>query len=309
MATWNDLVEQFNATPEDQKSNWLVGGFTQALQQVGREVGGRNVILYGSAFLQKQNVPGAAISITHEDINGFMATVNGLDRAKGLTLILHTPGGVTNATETIVSYLRQCFTSLEVIVPAFAMSAGTMISLASSHIIMAKHGQLGPIDPQMPLPGGATQSARAIVEQFDKAKAEISANPIAAHAWAPVTSSLGPALLQEASNALAYSEEIVANWLTDYMFANETDAKARGQRVAQHFNDASRHKSHGRRIGVKEAEEQGLSVAKLEDSQPLQEAVLDAYHRMTIMFEQTMMTKIIWSSEGKSWMKNWAGVS
>lgn len=50
-------------------------------------------------------------------------------------------------------------------------------------------------------------------------------------------------------------------------------------------------------------------MAKLEDSQPLQEAVLDANHRMTIMFEQTMMTKIIWSSEGKSWMKNWAGVS
>lgn len=309
MATWNDLVTQFSATPDNQKENWLVHGFTQALQNVGREVGGRNVIFYGSAFLQKQNVPGAAISITHEDINGFMATVNGLDRSKGLTLILHTPGGVTNATETIVSYLRQCFTSMEVIVPAFAMSAGTMISLASSHIIMAKHGQLGPIDPQMPLPGGATQSARAIVEQFDKAKAEISANPMAAHAWAPVTSSLGPALLQEASNALAYSEEIVANWLTAYMFYGETDAKARGKRVAQHFNDASRHKSHGRRIGVKEAEEQGLSVAKLEDSQPLQEAVLDAYHRMTIMFEQTMMTKIIWSSEGKSWMKNWAGVS
>jgi ATP-dependent protease ClpP protease subunit len=309
MATWNDLVAEFNATPDPLREQWLVDGFTSALGNIGHELGGRNIIYYGSAFLQKQNVPGAAISITHEDINGFMATVNGLDRSKGLTLILHTPGGVTNATETIVSYLRQCFTSLEVIVPAFAMSAGTMISLASSRIIMAKHGQLGPIDPQMPLAGGATQSARAIVEQFDQAKAEISANPMAAHAWAPVTSSLGPALLQEASNALAYSEEIVANWLTEYMFEGHPNAQVRGQEVAHHFNDASRHKSHGRRIGVKEAEEQGLTVAKLEDSQPLQEAVLDAYHRMTIIFEQTMMTKIIWSSEGKSWMKNWTGVN
>jgi len=309
VATWNDLVGQFSATPDHLKQDWLVNGFTGALQAISREQDHRNVIYYGSAFLQKQNVPGAAISITHEDINGFMATVNGLDRAKGLTLILHTPGGVTNATETIVSYLRQCFTSIEVIVPAFAMSAGTMISLASSRIIMPKHGQLGPIDPQMPLAGGATQSARAIVEQFDQAKAEIAANPVAAHAWAPVTSSLGPALLQEASNALEYSEEIVANWLTNYMFAGDSDADAKGRRVAHHFNDASRHKSHGRRIGAKEAEEQGLTVTRLEESQTLQEAVLDAYHRMTIMFEQTMMTKIIWSSEGKTWMKNWAGVS
>lgn len=309
MATWNDLVTDFGATPDEDKYDWLTNGFTSALKSVSQQQGDRNVIFYGSAFLQKQNVPGAAISITYEDINGFMATVNGLDRSKGLTLILHTPGGVTNATETIVSYLRQCFESLEVIVPAFAMSAGTMISLASSRIVMAKHGQLGPIDPQMPLPGGATQSARAIVEQFDQAKAEISANPLAAHAWAPVTSSLGPALLQEASNALAYSEEIVANWLTEYMFKGDPDALSKGQRVAHHFNDASRHKSHGRRIGYKEAEEQGLNVSLLEDSQTLQEAVLDAYHRMTIMFEQTMMTKILWSSQGKTWIKNWAGVS
>lgn len=309
MATWNDLVADYSALADGQKQSWLVDGFTGALQDVSKQRGGRNVICYGSAFLQKQNVPGSSVSITHEDINGFMATVNGLDRSKGLTLILHTPGGVTNATETIVSYLRQCFDDFEVIVPAFAMSAGTMISLASSHIVMAKHGQLGPIDPQMPLPGGVTQSARAIVEQFDQAKAEISANPIAAHAWAPVTSSLGPALLQEASNALAYSEEIVANWLGDCMFKGLPDAKAKGESVAQHFNDASRHKSHGRRIGFKEAEDQGLSVSRLEDSQPLQEAVLDAYHRMTIIFEQTIMTKIIWSSEGNTWMKNWAGVT
>lgn len=73
--------------------------------------------------------------------------------------------------------------------------------------------QLGPIDPQMPMPGGRSYSARAIVDQFDQAKAEITADPVVAHAWAPVLASLGPALVKEASNNLEYSEKMVANWL------------------------------------------------------------------------------------------------
>lgn len=65
----------------------------------------------------------------------------------------------------------------------------------------------------MPMPGGRSYSARAIVDQFDQAKAEITADPVVAHAWAPVLASLGPALVKEASNNLEYSEKMVANWL------------------------------------------------------------------------------------------------
>lgn len=58
-----------------------------------------------------------------------MSVMFGMDWNKGLTLVLHTPGGVTNAAETLVAYLRSKFNYIEVIVPTFAMSAGTMISL------------------------------------------------------------------------------------------------------------------------------------------------------------------------------------
>lgn len=263
--------------------------------------------MYASGFLQKQNVPSSHISITHEDVNGFMGAVHGVDRKKGLTLIMHSPGGVTNATESIVSYLRQVFDSVEVIIPAFAMSAGTMISLASDKITVAKHGQLGPIDPQMPMPGGRMAPARSIVEQFNTAKSEILANPMMAHAWAPINSQLGPALLQEAENALAYSEEIVANWLAKYMLSDEAESTEMGKSVARYFNDASVHKSHGRRIGYVEAQSQGLKIERLEDDEILQEKVLTAYHRMTICFEQTNVTKFIWSSSGNTWIKSWVG--
>ncbi len=146
-----------------------------------------------------------------------MSVIHGMDYSKGLTLIMHTPGGVTNATETIVSYLRSKFSYIEVIVPTFAMSAGTMISLAADKIIMGRQSQLGPIDPQMPA-GGRIVSAIAILDQFERAKKEISEDREQAHLWAPILPSLGPALLQEAQNAIDYSEQIVTDWLEKYMF-------------------------------------------------------------------------------------------
>ncbi|MBT8162778.1 SDH family Clp fold serine proteinase [Arthrobacter terricola] len=285
----------------------MIDGFTRSLQHVAALKGDRNVIFYGSAFLQKMQVPQEFLIITHEDINGFMSTISGFDRSKGLTLILHTPGGVTNAAESIVAYLRHMYADFEVVVPAFAMSAGTMISLASDHITMAKHGQLGPIDPQMQFSAGRSHSARSIVEQFQVAQDEIQKNPVLAHAWAPVNAVLGPSVLHEAQSALDYSEQIVGDWLSRYMFKGESDPKAKGTEVAQHFNDAATHKSHGKRIGFEEAEEQGLKVTRLEADPVLQDAVLTAYHRMTILMEQTPVTKIIWGSNNSRWVKQWNG--
>ncbi|MBY3989127.1 S49 family peptidase [Rhodococcus fascians] len=280
---------------------------TDSLAAIGELRGKRNVILYASAFLQKPNVPGASIMITNEDLNGLMSVIYGMDCTKGLTLILHTPGGVTNAAESIVSYIREKFTDVEVIIPAFAMSAGTMISLSAERVVMGRQSQLGPIDPQMGVGAGGSVSARAVTEQFDRAKAEVMADVAAAHVWAPIVQSLGPALLQEAQNALDYSERMVARWLTKGMFRDEVDAVSKGNRIAHHFNDASTHKSHGRRIDRQEAREQGVVVEDLEDSQALQEQVLTAYHLMTITFDQTSSVKLLWSDAGSTWQKSWIG--
>ena len=233
-----------------------------------------------------------------------MSVVYGMDWARGLTLILHTPGGDPNAAATIVAYLRSKFSQIEVIVPAYAMSAGTMISLAADRIVMGRQSQLGPIDPQMSL-GTRSVSARAIVDQFDAAKQEILANLALAHVWAPILPSLGPALLQEAQNALAYGESMVGGWLGKYMFANRQDPVAEGCRVAKHFNDATIHKSHGRRIDRDEARGQGVVIEDLENDQDLQDATLTAYHLATIAIEHSLVTKLIVSDTERSWFKQW----
>ena len=100
---------------------------------------GRNVIAYYSGWLSKPDLRGLT-SITDEDKNGFMMTIHGLDTSKGLDLILHTPGGMLAATESIVYYLRKKFDkNIRAIVPQIAMSAGTMIACSCKEILMAKH--------------------------------------------------------------------------------------------------------------------------------------------------------------------------
>lgn len=303
MPAWNELLIEFGSTPDSDKLSWLIDTLVAALKKVGELRGGRNVILYGSAFLQKPQVPVQLLLITNEDINALMNVVYEMDCSKGLTLILHTPGGVTNATETFVAYLRSKFTDIEVLIPTFAMSSGTMISLASNRIIMGRQSQLGPIDPQLPM-GDMQASARAIVEQFNMAKLEILSNKKAAHAWAPLLQHLGPALLQESLNALEYSERMVKLWLERYMLAGSKNAKKRAGKIARHFNDATTHKSHGRRIDRDEARAQGVIVEDLEDSQELQDAALTAYHTFTIFIENSLTTKMIFGSNGRRYVKS-----
>lgn len=284
---------------------WLNPTLTASLMQVGQLRQDRNVIAYFSGFLQKPQAPD--ISLTHEDLNGLMAVLYGMDATKPLTLILHTPGGVTVAAESFVAYLRSKFQDIEVIVPALAMSAGTMICLAANRIVLGRQSQLGPIDPQMPMPAtGRFVSARAITEQFQEAQDAIKQDREVAVAWAPILQSMGPALLSEARNALEYGEDMVAGWLERYMFAGQRRRRSVARAVARYFNDASLHKQHGRRIDRDEARAQQLVVEDLEESQSLQESVLDAYHLMTIAVQRSAITKLVWNHNGEAWLKTWA---
>lgn len=110
----------------------------------------RNTIIYYSAWLQKDIPIPEYLMINDADKQGFMSAISKLDEKKGLDLILHTPGGEIGATEHLVEYLKVVFNNdICVIVPQIAMSAGTMIALASKEIIMGCYSNLGPIDPQI----------------------------------------------------------------------------------------------------------------------------------------------------------------
>ena len=142
MPNWGDLLKEINQLggPHDVLRRKYIANLS--------ELTGRNVICYYSGWLQKPEM-GNATAVNDNDKNGLMTTINGLDVSKGLDLVLHTPGGDTAATESIVDYLWQKFQGdIRCFVPQMAMSAGTMIACSCKEIWMGRQSSLGPVDPQ-----------------------------------------------------------------------------------------------------------------------------------------------------------------
>jgi hypothetical protein len=267
---------------------------------------GRNCILYATNWTQPGKDPNA-ISINEEDIQGLMEVIHGL-HGRDLDLILHSPGGSPEAAAAIVSYLRSKFDDIRVIIPHTAMSAATMISCASNKIVMGRHSFIGPIDPQfiMQTPLGIMSvPAQAILDQFEMAKAQCK-DPQILGAWLPILNQYGPALLIQSQNAIELSRKYASEWLTQFMFAAETDrdrAKKKADDIADRLSNHALFKSHSHHISCEEARRIGLIVEELEANQDLQDLVLSIYHATTHTFNGTPAVKIIENQNGKAYIR------
>lgn len=257
---------------------------------------GRDTILYSTDWLTGK----PDTSIVLEDMQGLMSACKGLP-GPNLDIILHSPGGSPDATASIVRYLRGKYSHIRVFVPLAAMSAATMWSLAANEIWMGKHSQLGPIDPQMGI-GGQYYPARAILEQFDKAKRELADNPQLLSAWLPILQGYGPSLLEQCEQAEELSKRLVRDWLRRYMLPPGPSRTSKAARIAEYFANYERHKSHGMGIGREAARGKGVVIKDLESDQDLQDAVLSVHHATMHTF-QGAAVKIIENHRGVAWVK------
>jgi ClpP class serine protease len=146
MPNWTVLLKEIASTKADGDNSGADIVRRKYLSKL-HDLTKRNVIAYYSGFLSKPKVEG--VEINDEDKNGFMLCVHKLDKNKGLDLFLHTPGGDGAATESLIFYLREVFGhDIRAVVPQIAMSAGTIIACACKSILMGKHSNIGPVDPQ-----------------------------------------------------------------------------------------------------------------------------------------------------------------
>lgn len=109
--------------------------------------------------------PGLETQIHPEVLDHFVQHLDAIGVVPKITLFLYTCGGNTLAAWSIVNLLHQFADRLEVIVPAKARSAGTLICLGADTVVMTKQATLGPIDPSVngplnPQIGGAGPQAR-----------------------------------------------------------------------------------------------------------------------------------------------------
>ena len=292
MPNWNEVILEIQQEQAKNK-NPLDTVRRKYLHRVS-EITERNVIAYYSGWLQKPKAPDTAVN--DKDKSGFMLTINKLDRSKGLDLILHTPGGDIAATESLVDYLYSMFgKDIRVIVPQISMSAGTMIAFASKEIMMGKHSNLGPIDPQM---GGL--ACQAVLNEFEQAKNDITLNPHSASLWQVIISKYHPTFLLACKQAIDWSEKMVYEWLEKNMCAGD---KKMVEKIIKTFANHTVQKSHARHISKKECEDAGLIISDLEANQDLQDAVLTTHHAFMHTFSNTFCVKIIENQNGVAYIE------
>jgi len=292
MPNWHDILDEIKeagSTFDSVRRKYL-----KQLQRVTR----RNIVIYYSGWLQKPDITGTAVN--DADKNGFMTVIHKLDRSKGLDLVLHTPGGETAATESLVDYLRSMFgINIRAIVPQLAMSAGTMISCASSEIIMGKQSSLGPIDPQY-----RGMPAHGVVEEFNRAFNEIKIDPIKAAVWQPILAKYTPAFIGECEKAVEWSNQMVREWLLSGMLKDDPDADLTANKILEELGNHALNKSHARHMSAEKCRNFGLKIFRLEDDPRLQDAVLSLHHACIHTLGSTNAFKIIENHNGVAFIQS-----
>lgn len=296
MPNWEQVLDEIRNVPNPLDST------RKKYLKIMHEYTGRNVIAYYSAFIQKPHIEGTGID--DSDKNAFMQAACGLNRSKGLDLILHTPGGNIAATESLVYYLKKLFgNDIRVFVPQIAMSAGTMISLAAKTIVMGKQSNLGPIDPQY---GG--MSCAAVLEEFETALKDVKEDPSSVSVWSNIIRKYHPTFIGDCKKAIDWSEEIVKRWLKENMFRESQDPEVNASRVVAYLSSHNNTYSHSRHIHIDSLKEIGVNVIELEnldnnsisECNDLQDCVLTIHHAYMNVFAQTPAIKIVENHTGSA---------
>ena len=231
--TWNDVREEINARGSIGESSQFDLVRREKVTAV-ENISGIPLVIYATDFTDETRAAqyGAGLQIDLGDKTGFSQASSDIPDGH-LDVLIQSPGGSPTAAESIVKFLRSRFDPIRFIVPHTAKSAATMLALSGDEILLGEVGELGPIDPQLRMLNDqrvVTVPAGAAIDQFKALHEAVIKDPAAMRGLLPLIRQYGPSFLQECHNAVALSEELVAEWLQCYMFKGEEDAEPRAKR-------------------------------------------------------------------------------
>ncbi len=235
MSSWNSILEEIVSLNRPDAQDVIRRQKMKAVEKIT----GRPLIIYASDFITpsplKAQFAGNLMLISLADKDGFDEVTRNLPHGTPIDILLHSPGGSAEATESIVALLRDRFSHIRFIIPNVAKSAATMLAMSGELLLMDERSELGPTDPQMILitQDGRTIAApaQAIKDQFKTPQAEINADPSKLPSWVPILSMYGPSLLAQCDNQLALTKELVSQWLESYMFAGDAEAEQKAKKL------------------------------------------------------------------------------
>ncbi len=175
-----------------------------------------------------------------EDSEAIIRAIRATPSDKPIMLILHTPGGLVLAASQIAMALKAHPAKKVIVVPHYAMSGGTLITLAADEIVMDKNAVLGPLDPQLAAPGGAYLPGPSILKAVElKGKDKVDDQTLI--------------LADMAEKAISQIKGIIVSLIKDKV--GEEQAKAIAEKLASGYY------THDYPITVEQVRELGFKVS------------------------------------------------
>jgi len=230
--------------------------------------------------------------IDHNDVRFFSDLLQSTGDTDKLILMLNSPGGEANMAEKLAKMCRDYCKNFRVLVPNYAMSAATMIALASDAIMMGYLSSIGPIDPQIRVvtPRGDFQfiPAQSYIDSFRGLVQQIIGG-VPPKALIPSLQQLNPPIIDVCLKAIESSKKFAEEWLSRYMLKNNPE---KAKEIAEALSDVNRWLSHGKNIDRDTAEELGLVIEKIPKDSELWLAVWDLFNRQEHFLNTTNNIKI-----------------
>lgn len=243
-------------------------------------------------YVANLNHPQAAI--TRDDVVAFNDLVVPLPIMAPVDLIIESPGGDPNAAEVLVSSLLAKAQHLRVFIPQAAKSAATMLSLAADEIVMSDTSELGPIDPQVPLPtpqGILFRSAAAILETFAAIKDEHKERETLNPAYFPILQSVDAALLASCDKAKDHSRGLAIRWVRRSLCTDPGVAEGVVSALLNNYQD------HGAPVRWSEAKAIGLPITHLPMNDTLWQMIWRLYVHYFHFMRESQAVKVFESSD------------
>jgi len=122
------------------------------IEEIEKERGTRVITMIHKKELWTE--PGHDPEIGIEDTETVLQKMRRIPPETPVDFIIHTPGGYAIAAQMMAMAIKFHPSKVTVMVPFYAMSGGSLMSLAAGEIRMEKYSVLGPVDPQIPTPDG-----------------------------------------------------------------------------------------------------------------------------------------------------------
>jgi hypothetical protein len=208
-------------------------------------------------------VCGIEATIDRDDSIGFMELLHNVPKGVDLEFMLHTSGGDLDAAEKLISLLHSYVPQngrLTVIVPDLAKSAGTLMTLGATTIVMSDSSELGPIDPQVKLDDGRGNAIYHSVLHYLEAYQRHS-NVLALNSGdvpaALMMNKLDPTTVQLFDSVRKRAQTLAEKQLNRRMFHQRSGPWTA---IVSKLMDIQSYPSHGQVINWQEAKEMGLEI-------------------------------------------------